>query len=104
MTVSTGIRRPTRRAVRANSRGLPNDSTYRIASRVMLVLLPPHQHVVAGHVVLVADRGERRHPDAQPAKVLEQRDPHAAGLHDQAREPGAAGRPRRSRSGPARAR
>jgi len=34
MTVSTGIRRPTRRSVRANLRGLPNDSTYSTASLV----------------------------------------------------------------------
>ena len=34
MTVSTGIRAPTRRAVRANLRGLPNDSTYSTAIRV----------------------------------------------------------------------
>src|SRR5262249_37162273 len=33
-TVSTGIRGPPRRAVRANLRGLPNDSTYRTASFV----------------------------------------------------------------------
>ncbi len=34
MTVSTGSLRPTRRAVRANPRGLPNDSTYSMASLV----------------------------------------------------------------------
>ena len=34
MTVSTGIRCATRRAVPANLRGLPNDSTYRTASWV----------------------------------------------------------------------
>ena len=33
-TVSTGIWRPTRRAVVANLRGLPNDSRYKIAIRV----------------------------------------------------------------------
>jgi len=33
-TVSTGMAAPTRRAVRANFRGLPNDSIYSTASRV----------------------------------------------------------------------
>ena len=70
-----------------------------------LVLLPPHQQVVAGHVVLVADRGERGHADAEPGQLLEQRDPDAAGLHDDARAPGPRrlGR-RRSRSARCRAR
>ena len=50
----------------------------------LLVLFPPGQHVVAGHVVLVADRREGCHADAEPAQVLQQRDPDAAGLHYQA--------------------
>ncbi len=36
ITVSTGSRCPTRRAVRAKARGLPNDSTYRTASLVVV--------------------------------------------------------------------
>ncbi len=53
-----------------------------------MVLLPPHQHVVARHVVLVPDRGERRHSDPQPGEVIEHGDADAAGLHHEA---GAAG-------------
>ncbi len=53
----------------------------------LVVLFPPHQHVVARHVVLVPDGGEGRHSDPQPGQVIEHGDPDAAGLHDQ---PGAA--------------
>jgi hypothetical protein len=50
---------------------------------------PPHEHVVAAHVQLVADGGERRHADAQPGQMLGYGDADPAGLHHDA---GAAGR------------
>ena len=64
MTVSTGIRRPTRRAVRANLRGLPNDSTYSTASLVS----PSCSH--------------------QPGQMLEERHAHPAGLNHHASHAG----------------
>ena len=54
----------------------------------LAVLLPPHQHVVAGDVVLIADRGEGRDPEAQPGQPVSQREAQPAGLHDQACRPG----------------
>ncbi len=53
-----------------------------------VVRFPPLEQVVAADVVLVAERDEARHPDAQPSQPLQQRDPHATALH---RDPGAAG-------------
>ena len=59
----------------------------------LVVALPPEQHVVAGHVELVADRGERGDADAEPGQVVDQGEAEAAGLHDQAGHagPGRAG-------------
>ncbi len=48
------------------------------------VRFPPQQHVVAGHVVFVAQRDERGDADAQPGQVLQQHDADAAGLQRQA--------------------
>ena len=52
------------------------------------VLFPPHQHVVAGDVELVAHRREGGDADAEPGQLIHQGDAQAAGLHDQ---PGGAG-------------
>ncbi len=49
-----------------------------------LILRPPGQQVSWGHVVLVADRGEGGYADAESGHLLEQRDPHPAGLRDDA--------------------
>ncbi len=45
------------------------------------VALPPLEHVVAADVVLVAERDEGRHPDAEPGQAVQQRDADASGLH-----------------------
>ena len=52
------------------------------------VRLPPQQHVSTRDIQLVAHRGGRGDPDAQPGKLLEQRGADPSGLDDQA---GAAG-------------
>ena len=91
MTVSTGIRCPTRRAVRANLRGLPNDSTYSTASLVT----PSCSHHISMSLLetsyLSPTEANDETPMPEPGQVLEQRDAHAAGLHHQARAAGAAG-------------
>jgi hypothetical protein len=49
------------------------------------VLLPVQQQVVRAHVVLLADRREGAHPDAEPVEVAQQREADAPGLHGHAR-------------------
>ncbi len=64
--------------------------------------LPPQQHVVAGHVVLIAERDEGGDPDADPRQVLGQGEAGATGrLQRQASasRPGMAGRERRVEAG-----
>jgi hypothetical protein len=53
------------------------------------VAFPALEHVVAADVVLVAERREGRHADAEPGEPVEQRDPHPAGLHGDTRRAGA---------------
>jgi hypothetical protein len=85
---------------RADPAGGPGELT-RVAERLDVqhgqpghaVLLPPQQHVVAGHVELVAHRRERGDPDAEPGQVVDRGEAQAAGLHD---KPGHA---RRGRAG-----
>ena len=48
------------------------------------VLLPVLQEVVARQVGLVADRDERRQAEAEPARRLDDRDPEAAALRQEA--------------------
>ncbi len=91
MTVSTGSLRPTRRAVRANPRGLPNDSTYSTASLVCSSCSHQVSMSLLETSYLSPTEANDDTPDAEPAQVLQQRDPDAAGLHD---EPGDARRRR----------
>ena len=92
-----GLRLATRRASRANLRGLPNDSRYsstRGPSR--LVFLPPLQQVVGRDVRLVADRHERREDRGRGRRrLLEQRGNANAPLCDE--KPMVAGRNRSRR-------
>ena len=89
ITVSTGIRCPTRRAVRANLRGLPNDSTYITASLVC----PSCSHQVSMSLLDTSYLSPTDANDDTPMPSLdrcaEERHPDPAGLHDQAGEPGA---------------
>ena len=63
------------------------------------VLLPVLEEVVARQVGLVADRDERRQPDAEAARRLDDRDPEAAALrHEADRRPATARAARTSRS------
>ncbi len=87
MTVSTGI-------CRAHPARGPGELA-RAAERLHVqhrhprhpVLLPPRQQVITRHVVLIAHRRERRHPDTQPRQVLQHRDAHPARLHHQPGHP-----------------
>ena len=52
------------------------------------VLLPVLEEVVARQVGLVADRDERRQPEAQAVRGFDDRDPEAAALREEADAPG----------------
>ena len=81
--------------LRADPAGRPGELA-RVAERLQVqhgqpghvVVFPPHQHVVAGHVELAAHRGERGDPHAEPGQLAGQRDADPAGLRH---EPGHAG-------------
>ena len=65
LTATIGFVRATRRAIRANLRGLPNDSRYSRITSVLVVGLPVLDQVVAGDVGLVADRDEGGQAEAE---------------------------------------
>ena len=90
------LRAPTRRAVRAELARVAERLDVQHGELGLPVLLPPHQHVVARHVELVADRGERGDADAEPGQVVHHGEAEAAGLHDEARRCPAPGWPRRT--------
>ena len=101
LTATIGLVRPTRRAIRANLRGFPNDSRYSRITSVSVVGLPVVEQVVAGDVGLVADRHERREPEpelrawsmiARPSAPLCERNPTRPGGGHAARRWRSAGR------------
>ena len=83
-----GFSRASRRASRANLRGLPNDSRYIKTRSVLGVVLPPLEQIVGRDVRLVSDRDEGRDADASRLCPFEQRQPECPGLRGEADAPG----------------
>src|SRR5512144_2068257 len=75
-----GLWRESRRAIRANFRGLPKDSQVQHDHSRADVLFPPQQQVVGADVGSVADRDEAGHAELERSGALEQRDAQPAGL------------------------
>ena len=84
-TVSTGICCPTRRAVRANFRGLPNDSTYSTASLVRRSCSHQVSRSLLDTSYLSPTEANDDTPIPSSGQVLQQGDADAAGLDDQPR-------------------
>ena len=97
-TAMIGLRRDSRRAIRVNLRGLPNDSRYSSTTVGARVVLPVLQQVVAATRrawLPTSTNVEMPRPD--PAGVLERGDAQRARLGQEADRPGRARR--RSRRG-----
>ena len=103
-TATIGRVRPTRRAMRANLRGLPKRSVYIAITRVVLVVLPELEEVVAGHVALVAERHEPRDAHRQLGGELQQRRAERCPTASRSRRRRRADRPGRARRGSRRSR
>ena len=82
-TTTIGLCRETRRAIRANLRGLPNDSRYNRMTAGSRIVLPVLQQVVTAHVALVAHRHELGDADPARRRLAQQFDTEPAGLRQE---------------------
>ena len=95
-TATIGFRRPSRRATRANLRGLPKLSRYSRARSVVSSVCQILHQVVTRHVGAVAGRDEGRHSEPAAGGLAEHGDAQRPGLAEEPRPP-VSGEARRER-------